>query len=137
MRVFLDTSAFVKRYVQESGSEKVLQLCGEADALSVSIICLPEMIATLQRLVRESKLSDQQYQQIKARVLEDLADADVCELVPAIMHKTLGTLENYSLRAMDAIHIGCALVYAPDVFVSGDYRQIVAAKGAGLQVIQV
>ena len=53
MKLFLDTSAFAKRYVAEPGSEKVMALCQEADALFVSVICLPELISTLCRLVRE------------------------------------------------------------------------------------
>jgi predicted nucleic acid-binding protein len=56
MRVFFDTSAFVKRYVEEPGTEKVLDICGQAEQLVLCIICLPEMISTLNRFVREGKL---------------------------------------------------------------------------------
>jgi len=33
MRVFFDTSALAKRYVEEEGSEQVRALCATADAL--------------------------------------------------------------------------------------------------------
>ena len=52
MKVFLDTSAFAKRYVGENGSDKVAVLCQRADSLIVSVMCLPELISALSRLVR-------------------------------------------------------------------------------------
>jgi len=47
VKVFLDTSAFAKRYVAEPGSDKVMATCQQADSLVVSVICLPELISTL------------------------------------------------------------------------------------------
>ncbi len=39
MKVFFDTSAFVKRYVNETGSQAVVEICQNADTLALSIIC--------------------------------------------------------------------------------------------------
>ena len=61
MKVFFDTSAFVKRYVNETGSQQVIDICQNANALALSVICLPEIISTLRRLVREDKLSEEEY----------------------------------------------------------------------------
>src|ERR1700704_3897381 len=80
MRVFFDTSALVKRYVEEEGSEQVRTLCAEADALGVSVLVLPELISTLCRLVREGRLSSEDSQSLKSAVQADLADADLCDL---------------------------------------------------------
>jgi len=137
MRVFFDTSAFAKRYIREDGSQQVLALCGQADALAVSVICLPEMVSTLSRLVREAKLSDGQYRAAKKRVLADLDDVDMCEITPSVMANTLRFLEDNPLRAMDAIHLGCAVAYQPDVFVSADRRQIGAAVQIGLNTVDL
>jgi hypothetical protein len=41
------------------------------------------------------------------------------------------------VHALDAIQLGCALAYAPDLFVSSDRRQIKAARSEGLTVIEV
>ena len=69
MKVFLDTSAFAKRYVAEQGSDKVLAMCQQADTLVVSIICLPELVSTLSRLVREKKLTKAAYRGLKGCLL--------------------------------------------------------------------
>lgn len=53
MKVFLDTSAFATLDDADQGSDKVMALCQQADSLVVSVICLPELISTLSRVVRE------------------------------------------------------------------------------------
>ncbi len=135
MKLFLDTSAFAKRYVEEPGSTKLLALCQQADALVVSVICLPELISTLSRLVRETKLTKAQYRKLKNLVMADLADVAVCQLDADVLATTTTLLEAYSLRAMDALHIACAMACAPDKFISADQRQLAAARKAGLNVV--
>jgi len=41
-------------------------------------------------------------------------------------------LENSSLRAMDALHVACALEWNADLFLTSDKRQFIAAKNVGL-----
>jgi predicted nucleic acid-binding protein len=44
MRVFFDTSAFVKRYISEAGTDIVLEWCDQAAEIILSGIALPEII---------------------------------------------------------------------------------------------
>lgn len=137
MKVFLDTSAFAKRYVAEQGSDKVLAMCQQADSLVVSVICLPELVSTLSRLVREKKLTKTAYLQLKGDAMADLADADVCQITPEVLASVVSLLELHPLRAMDALHVACALACKPDVFVSADHRQLSAARKTGLKIVDV
>lgn len=137
MKVFLDTSAFAKRYVAEQGSDKVIALCQQADSLIVSVICLPELISTLSRLVREKRLAKADYRKLKGDAMADLADADICQITPDVLASVISLLESYPLRAMDALHVACALAVEPDVFVSADHRQLLAARKAGLKIVDV
>lgn len=137
MKVFLDTSAFAKRYVAEQGSDKVLELCQQADSLIVSVICLPELISTLSRLLRENKFAKADYQKLKGDAMADMADIDICQITPAILSSVIPLLETYPLRAMDALHIACALAIEPDFFISADHRQLLAARKAGLKIVDV
>ena len=137
MKLFLDTSAFAKRCVAEQGSVKVLALCQQANSLVVSVICLPELISTLFRLVREKKLGKADYQGLKAYAMADLKDVDVCQMAPEVVTSALSLLEAHPLRAMDALHLACALAVKPDLFVSADQRQLAAAKRAGLKIADV
>lgn len=137
MKVFLDTSAFAKRYVAEQGSDKVIALCQQADSLVISVICLPELISTLSRLLREKKLAKANYRQLKGDAMADLADVDICQLTSDILTSVISLLESHPLRAMDALHVACALAVEPDIFVSADHRQLTAAQKAGLKVVDV
>jgi hypothetical protein len=38
---------------------------------------------------------------------------------------------------MDALHVACALAVEPDIFVSADHRQLLAAQNAGLKIVDV
>ena len=137
MKVFLDTSACAKRYVSEQGSDDVVALCQQADSLVVSVICLPELISTFSRLVREKKLAKAEYRKLKAGAMADLADVDICQLTPAILASVVSLLESHPLRTMDALHVACALAVAPDRFVSADHRQLTVARKAGLNIVDV
>ena len=45
--------------------------------------------------------------------------------------------ESHPLRAMDALHVACALAVEPDIFVAADPRQLSAARKAGLKIVDV
>lgn len=137
MRVFFDSSAFVKRYVREAGTDVVLAWCDEATELCLSGIALPEIVSAFCRLEREQRLSPLQYRQLKGQLLADIADAAIGDLTPEVIRQAIIGLEKNVLRGMDAIHLGSALALQVDAFVSADARQCAAAGKAGLRVIQV
>lgn len=134
MRVFFDSSAFVKRYVSEAGTEVVLAWCDRAREIGLSGIALPEIVSAFCRLRRENKIDDTQYRQLKSLLLADIEDAAICDLTPEVLAQSIASLETNVLRGMDAIHIGSAVVLKADVFISADRRQCDAAKRAGLRV---
>lgn len=137
MRVFFDSSAFVKRYVMEEGTDTVLFWCDQATELCLSGIALPEIISAFCRLQREERISILQYRHLKTMLMSDIVDAVITDLNPVVMRRTIVCLENNLLRGMDAIHIGSALELGADRFVSADARQCTAALQAGLVVVQV
>jgi predicted nucleic acid-binding protein len=134
MRVFFDTSAFVKRYVREAGTDAVLQWCDQASEIILSGIALPEIISTFCRLQREGKITEMQYRQLKSLLMADIEDAALGDLTPVVMGQAIWSLERNVLRAMDALHIGCAVALKADVFISADKRQLEAAARSGLRV---
>ena len=134
MLVFFDTSAFVKRYINEHGTDKVLEWCDNATEIGLSGIVLPEIISAFCRLRREERITSAQYQQLKSSLMADIEDAALCDLAPAVLAQSILSLENNVLRGMDAIHVGSAVVLKADIFVSSDKRQCDAAIHAGLRV---
>ena len=134
MRVYFDSSAFAKRYIDEAGTAEVLDWCQQADELALSVIAVPELISALCRLRREGRLSASHYRAIKRDLLLDIADALICDTTPEVVAHAVKALENHPLRGMDAIHLGAAVVCAAEVFISADARQCRAAEALGLKV---
>jgi uncharacterized protein len=133
MRVFFDSSAFVKRYIREEGTDAVLGWCDRATEVGLSGIALAEIVSAFCRLQREARISERQYQQLKSLLLADIEDAAICDLNPVVLRQAVICLETSVLRGMDAIHIGSAVALKADIFVSADRRQCDAAVRAGLR----
>ena len=137
MRTCLDSSAFAKRFIEEEGSAKIEGLCSRATELGLSALCVPEIVSALNRRRREGSLTAAQYRQAKQRLIEDVSDADIIQLTPAVIATSIEILESAPLRGMDALHIACAIEWGAELFVSSDKAQLTAAKKAGLSVKSV
>ena len=133
MKAFFDASAFAKRYVEEKGSQVVDDICRKASEISLSIICVLEIISALNRRIRDKRLSRRDYDSVKRHLSDDVRDAVIINLTPEVIATSTSLLEASPLRAMDSIHIACALKWGAELFVSSDKRQIVAARKAGLK----
>jgi predicted nucleic acid-binding protein len=137
MKTLFDSSAFAKRYVEEVGSREVDALCVATSALALSVVCVAEIISALNRRLREKRLSAREYLAAKSRLSEEVADAVIINLTPEVIARTVFLLEANPLRALDAIHIACALEWGAELFVSCDDRQIKAARRAGLSTRRI
>lgn len=137
MNIFFDTSSLVKRYLDEPGSENVEEIFSKANQVSVSIICLPEAISTLNRKKRENIISIEQYKVIKERLLLEFEDFLTVPLTPEVLAMSIQLIEKFPLRAMDALHLACALELKADLFVSSDQAQLGTAKKIKFKIYNV
>jgi uncharacterized protein len=133
VKTLFDSSAFVKRYIEETGSQDVEALYMATTELALSVVCIPEVISALNRRVCEGDLSRRQYETAKASMFEDAHDAMIVNLTPEVISTCMTILETNPIRAMDALHIACAVQWGAELFVSADKRQVSAARKAGLQ----
>lgn len=134
MRTFFDASAFAKRYIEEQGSQLVEDLCMATSTLGLSVICVPEILSALNRRLRERTLTRRSYGNAKQSLAEDVRDAQIIQLTPAVIADSTAILEACPVRAMDALHVACALQWRAERFVSADQRQVNAAERFGLNV---
>jgi predicted nucleic acid-binding protein len=61
MKLAVDSSAFAKRYVNESGSDNLDRLLQKASELALCIILVPEIVSGLNRRMREGGLDISEY----------------------------------------------------------------------------
>jgi len=133
MRLAVDSSSFAKRYIQEAGSNKLAEFLQHTSELALCVILVPEILSALNRRLREQALTAREYQSLKRQLLDDVHDAAILQITPAVVARSVALLEKNTLRAMDALHVACALEWKADLFITSDKRQLDAAMHSGLQ----
>jgi hypothetical protein len=132
MKVFFDTSAFAKRFIDEPGTETVLEYCESAEMIYLSQLCIPEFISAANRLLRDKVINAVDYSAIKNSFLKDIADITIFSISTEIIKNSVNLLEKNQLRTLDAIQLATAVKANVDMFVSSDKRQFIAAKKFGI-----
>ena len=143
---YLDTSALVKRYVDETGSAWLRALVDPAlsPVLVVSQLLIVEMASVFNRRLREATVSRSDYTRMMDSFRDDcLVEYKITPLDESIIDLACELLERHPLRASDAIHLGTAIVLnrllithqMPALtFLCADERLLNAATAEGLTV---
>ncbi len=136
---FLDTSAHLKRYLREAGSEAVDRLFSEYASRYVSAIGLLEGLSCLQRLRAVSGLIDaDRLRLLRAAMASDIESGrlTVVSAAPPDIEAAAKILAERYLTAVDALQIATAKNLGPEVvFVSSDEKLNRAASEEGLSVV--
>jgi predicted nucleic acid-binding protein len=136
---YFDTSALIKRYVDEPGRAPVLRLL-RRHACVTSAVAPVEIQSALRRRVSEATLGAGDVSEILKRVAVDRAFWTLVEVAPEILGVAESLAAAHPLRALDAIHVASARVVAgrmaptPLTFVSADVRQTAAASALGMTI---
>ena len=133
MRLYLDSSALAKRYVEEPGTKEVVAACTAATEILLSAAALPELVSMLCRLKREAKLTEAAYQSLKEQLAANLEDATVMDVGNEVLAEAVACLERHPLKALDAIHVASARRFPCDLFLTSDRSQYQAARALGLK----
>jgi len=139
--LYLDTSALLKLYVREAGSELVqLAIEGQSEPLPVWEIQAMELHNALQLKVFWQDLSESEaeyqrslFQQRKDRGLYYAPEVRRAELMAEFKRLSIHT-PRLGCCTMDILHVACALQLKADRFLSFDDRQRKLAEVAGLSV---
>ena len=127
MKLAIDSSSLAKRYVQEVGRDKLDRLLKSASELAFCVILVPEIVSGLNRRLREQVINIADYRAVKKQLLDDVRDATVLQITPSVVSRSVKLLEGNVLRALDALHVACALEWQADLFVPSEKRQFKAA----------
>lgn len=137
MWAYFDTSALVKRYIDEVGRRQVLQLLRRHECVASAVLPV-ELRSALRRRVTEGTLEAARVPEILRRVVADRAYWTVVEVGTEVLGAAEKLVAIHPLRTLDAIHVASAQVFAAGVpasdlmFVSADKRQTEAAALIGL-----
>ena len=129
--LFLDTSALIKRYVDEEGTALVLRRMDEDRDWVVSAVARTETEIALCRLGFEPERAARPWRRLRE-------DWERCLVVPldiACLERAASIGCRYELRILDALHLAAADRLPPPLLVlTFDGRQADAARSMNLLV---
>jgi predicted nucleic acid-binding protein len=142
---YFDSSAIVKGYTDETGTELVNSLLLPENSILMSAITGVEVAAALARKLRTNQISQQQYQLAYESFEHDYDNIYLKKDVDnMIIQLAMQLTQRHPLRGYDAVQLSSALVYknhfeeeglGNTVFVCADDNLNSAAEKEGLVVI--
>lgn len=109
---FLDSSALVKRYVQETGTAWILSLCDPAASagLYVARIAGAEVVTAIARRGHGGDLlASDAASAIRQFRLEFATMYRIVEITPALVLRAMDLAQTHALRGYDAVQLAAAL----------------------------
>ena len=94
MTCYFDTSALVKLYHRESGTDATLEIYGGGDAIQISELARIEFLTTALRKLREGTLDEQAYDALLSRFRQDLRERyEVLHFASMVVEETERVLD--------------------------------------------
>lgn len=110
MILYLDTSALVKRYVIEEGTNVVDRLWQKATYVATSVVAYAESMAAFSRKTREGLLNSDDFKRIITFLEADYKHFILIPVAEELNETIKGLVEKYPLRGFDAIHLASAIL---------------------------
>ncbi len=141
MPYFIDSSALIKRYHYETGTEVIDEIIEkEYSQIFISSVTLIEVIATLRRKVKERKISKNRFLKLKGVFLYDVEK--MYTLIPlddSVLADALHIAEKYGCKSLDSLQLSSALkaklIEGEIIFVCADKQLLKYAKKEGFETL--
>ena len=131
MTLYADTSALLKRYVDEPDSERVVELLTTDPVLVTGRHTVVEVRRHLARLLIATDATA-----ARRAFAEDLSSISIVELDAATCELAATIGEQTGVRTLDALHLGAASRLGTAMtFLTFDVRQAQAARSLGFAVV--
>lgn len=137
---YFDTSALVKLYLREPGSEEAVQLTQKSGTrLAASVLARVEGRSAFRALARRGAIPASAAAELIEQLERDLREAFVLQPISdALLQSASALLDRRALRAYDAVQLASCLMLASAAeracFVCSDRQLLAAAAEEGLPV---
>jgi uncharacterized protein len=142
MNLFFDTSALVKFFHNEDGTDKVTDLIENSDnEVWILDIAKLEFRSAVFRRFRNGEIEKEELDTALRFFSEQLTSFNVESIGPGVLKEAENLLDDYGmdfgLRTLDALHLGAfQLISEKDwVFITSDKNLTEAAKASGAKVL--
>ena len=136
---YFDTSALVKRYIREPGSQRLRGLLRRYRVVS-SVVMPVEAVSAFSRRHASGDLTARDFQAIIAQLEKDRGHWDLVEVTSEVLDRAEGLVRRTTLRTLDAIHVASVLTIERAsglrfAFVTADAVQRDTAAGLSLDLV--
>ncbi|MEW5830446.1 MAG: type II toxin-antitoxin system VapC family toxin [Chloroflexota bacterium] len=111
MIVYADTSALVKRYVCESGTDDVIALIDNANTVGSVILANTEMASTLSKAIRQGWVEQDAARTAWQDFLGHWPSFTRLLVTPSLVETASRLAWEHGLRGYDAVHLASAVVW--------------------------
>jgi len=143
LKFYLDSSAIVKRYVLEEGTEKVketyLEALNGAASLHFSVWNIGEVLGVLHAYHRRKWLESEDYTAARESFLAEttrLIKLGVAKIIPVkakLLTQSWLLVEKYHIYEADALQVSSAKNLGVDQLLSGDRRVVDVCREEGVK----
>lgn len=147
LKLYLDTSAILKRYIVEPGTESADVIFDKAEAgelkISVSLWNIGEALGVLDEKRRRGWLTEKEFEQtlnLFAEELVKLMRLKTIEIIPVqttILANTWNLILKYHLYEADALQISACSFNNNDALLTSDEKLTQTSRKAGIKTIQI
>jgi predicted nucleic acid-binding protein len=137
MILFCDTSALLKLYISEAGSDAVKARVDEAEAVAVCRIAWAEAHAALSRRAREVPIDAPEIENAKAALAQEWPNFVVMDVDQKLIERAGDYADTFALRGYNSVQLAAAfetgrISQSPICFACFDDRLNKAAKVLGM-----
>ncbi len=139
--LYLDTSAWLKLYIEENGSEAVHSAVEEAEQVCTHLIAYAELRAALAKAQRMDRLDAVQKAQLLPIIDQDWETLNVILPTEMLIKRAANLADQFGLRGYDSVHLAAAeaislqIMPQPLIFACFDSKLNEAAKALGMRTI--
>lgn len=135
--MYFDSSAFVKLFASESGSQEARRIARKSRLL-VSCVTGVESVSAIFRKKAGGEMDEAVFEKITGSIRKSLAEVDLIRLSDEVLFRAEMVVLASGVRALDAIHLASVLEFQNEtgmrlLLVTSDRKQQAAAKTHGIQ----
>ena len=137
MNLYFDTSALVKRYLNEKGDTKVRGLFDKSERIFVSAVTHFECASAFQRLLQTKFVDKSEYERMTTEIAIDFPFFETVPFDEDVKQIALRVIEKHPLKPLDAIQLASLIYIAEEIesFVVCDKKLKRCSKEEGFKII--
>ena len=134
MKAFIDTSALIKKYVQEKGSDRFDEVLKSVSEIVIAPVTVVEICSALHRRMKDKSLTSRESLYIQKELDRDVPYFSRVIFNEVLEKQAVDLIERYPLKTLDSLQLASGMLAGGDLFVTSD-KQL--ARYAGKVVKKV